>query len=137
MGLGAFPQDLSPVFLRPICSPWRPFVGTPSGWHPRLTHPFSPGILTNQHSSTSSPNLLLRPGLCRRLVTARTPLSKTRDFSRPHPLLSTRAQGTRHPLAQPRLHHVAGRFRALANASYLCRSLPVPIPLSSLLWAQG
>ena len=111
-GPGGFSQVSSPVFfLRPICSPWRPFLGSPSGWHPRLTHPLSSGIPTNQHSSTSSPILLLRPGLCRRLVTARTPLTYTRAFPGPPPS-PHRALGSRQPLAHPRLSSgIAGRFR--------------------------
>ena len=70
---GLFARPLSHLYSTPSARHGAPSLGSPSGWHPRLTHPLSSGILTNQHSSTTSPILLLRPGLCRRLVTARTP----------------------------------------------------------------
>ena len=102
LGWGLFASSLTRRFSRPICSLWRPVHGPPLAGTPAYPIPHPQGSL-QPSSPTSSPIHFLRQGPDLRLVTAVTPLSNTRDFSRSHPLLSTRAQGTRHPLAQPHL----------------------------------
>ena len=87
---GLFARPLSRLYFAPSARHGAPYwdplwLAPPLNSSPPLRDP------TNQHSSTSSPILLLRPGLCRRLVTTRIPLSYTRGFSRSHPLLITRA----------------------------------------------
>jgi hypothetical protein len=97
---GDFSQAPSPVTsYAPSARYGAPFQGPPLVGTPAYP-PFSQG--PHQPSSpTTFPTHNLRQGSGLRLVTAAIPLSNTRGFSRPHPLLITWAQGTRHPLNPP------------------------------------
>ena len=133
--LGTF-RKLPPSSLpTPFLLAMAPRARTPSSWHPRLTHPSSLGIPSNHTLQPPFLSYHLRPGSGLRLVTAAIPLSYTRGFSRPQLLLFTRAQGSRQPLAHPRL------YRVMPAASEPKPSLPIfaghiPVPIPYLFFGR-